>query len=113
MRVVVPSANKPASSTQDFTWAEATGGAYSMPRNEPPAIRTGAPPFGPSSSTRAPIRSKGSWMRRIGRARNEASPVISEVKGCPARIPASSLRPVPEFPRSSGPAGARHRGPAP
>ena len=45
-------------------------------------------------------------MRRIGRRRSEASPVMTLVNRWPARAPDSSLRVVPELPASRGPVGA-------
>ncbi len=56
-------------------------------------------------STRAPIFSSGSSTRRIGRLRNDASPSKVAVTGQPATAPIASRQPVPELPKSSGPAG--------
>ncbi len=51
------------------------------------------------------MRSKGSSTRRIGRLRREASPSNVAVTGEPATAPIASRTPVPELPKSSGPAG--------
>ena len=45
-----------------------------------------------SGGTFAPISSSGSLIRRMGRERSDASPVISVTNGWPASRPASSPR---------------------
>ena len=45
-------------------------------------------------------------MRRIGRLRSDASPSKVAVIGQPATAPITRRQPVPELPKSSGPAGA-------
>ena len=63
---------------------------------------------------RAPIRVKGSMMRRIGRLDSESSPIISVVNGRAATSPASILMVEPEFPASSGSGEERqHSNPRP
>ncbi len=74
-----------------------------MPWSGPPRTVIGSRP--PSDSNRAPIRLSGSMTRRIGRRRSESSPVSVDVKGRPARMPASSRAVVPELPASSGASG--------
>ena len=59
------------------------------------------------SPTRAPINSRGSSTRRIGRERSEASPSKTAVIGQPATAPITSRHPVPELPKSSGTCGSR------
>ena len=68
---------------------------------------SGAQPL--TASMRAPMRVSGSMTRFIGRPRSEASPVIVAVKGCAARMPASSRVVVPEFCASSVADGAASR----
>ena len=69
-----------------------------------------------SDSMRAPMRSSGTMMRRIGRRCSESSPVIVVANGWPARMPASIRMVLPELPASSGAPGARQaaqgRGPS-
>jgi hypothetical protein len=55
----------------------------------------------------APIFSNGSITRFIGLERNESSPVMTELKGCPARTPANMRMVEPLLPQSSGAAGIR------
>ena len=47
-------------------------------------------------------------IRRIGRRLSDASPMIVEANGRPARAPTSRRIVVPELPASSGASGARH-----
>ena len=49
----------------------------------------------------APIRERGSIMRRMGRLQMEASPVSVTEKSCAAKMPEISLVVVPLFPASS------------
>ena len=62
--------------------------------------------------TRAPINSRGSSTRRIGRLRSEASPSKTAVIGQPATAPITSRQPVPELPKSSGTCRLREAGDA-
>jgi hypothetical protein len=57
---------------------------------------------------RAPIIPSGSMTRRIGRRDSDSSPIIVDVNGWAARIPASMRIVVPEFPASSGADGERN-----
>src|SRR5450631_832537 len=70
-----------------------------------PCSVSGSRPSSAASSTRAPIRSSGSSTRCIGRLLKEASPIKVAVTGEPATAPSASRTPVPELPKSSGPAG--------
>ena len=71
--VVSPSASSPASSTHDFTCAEATGSSYVMPVSGlPPSMVIGAQPS--VEVITAPIRPSGSAMRSTGRRRIDSSP---------------------------------------
>ncbi len=58
-----------------------------------------------AEAMRAPMRSSGTMMRRIGRRCSESSPVIVARKGWAARIPASMRIVLPELPASSTPRG--------
>ena len=97
---------------QLLTWALLTGRQYSMPWSEPPWMVMGAVPASVRSIF-APIRSRGSWMRRIGREFSDSSPESVTVMGDPAQSPASRRMPVPELPTSSGPAGSSILPPVP
>ena len=75
----------------------------------PPAVRPdriGAVPE--RVSTSAPMARSGLATRSMGRLLKDASPVSSLANGCDASTPASKRMPVPEFPRSNGPSGARN-----
>ena len=63
-------------------------------------MRSGAHPFPLILSIVASIMDNGLMMRPIGRFWIDASPVSSDVKSCPARIPEISLVVVPLFPTS-------------
>ena len=80
-----------------------------MPDRCPPVTVSGGRHRSPVPSTLAPMRSRGSATRSIGRDRNEASPVIRVTPGMEATTPARSRMPVPEFPRSRVAAGAASR----
>ena len=75
--VVSPSANRPASSSADLTWALATLQAVldAVQGRQPARSTSGAnrPPSRPSIA--APARRSGSTMRAIGRRRSDASPL--------------------------------------
>ncbi len=96
--VVVPRTLRPASSTADFTCAEATGTRYSM----------GIPTSGPSSVAGSrsperdriwtPMRRSGSKMRPIGRPASEESPVKVVAKAWLPASPMARRTPVPELP---------------
>ena len=95
-----------------MTCALGTGGVKSMPSRREPAMVSGG--RSPSPVTRAPMRERGSMIRRMGRRRSDPSPVMTLVNGWPASAPESSLRVVPELPASSGTAGrANPRRPRP
>ncbi len=98
---VRPSANRPARSTADFTWALGTLGRYSIPCNGtlPPTSSGGHEAF-------APISRSGATTRSIGLVVSDSSPLSSEANPCAASNPASSLIVVPEFPQSSASADA-------
>src|ERR1035441_3433102 len=70
-----------------------------------PCSVSGSRPPSAASITRAPIRSSGSSTRRIGRLLKEASPMKVAVTALPATAPIARRTPVPELPKSSGPAG--------
>src|SRR5262249_32362446 len=71
---VGPGAESPARSVADFSCAEGTGGLNTIGiGSRAPASVSGKRPS-VEASARAPIRSKGSSTRRIGRLRNDASP---------------------------------------
>ena len=75
MTVVRPGELSPASSTADFSCAEGTGVRYSMGVGSLAPFRvTGTRPPSASDTTSAPMRVRGSRMRRMGRLRREASP---------------------------------------
>ena len=66
-----------------------------------------------SDSISAPMAESG-WMTRcMGRRESDSSPTISLVKLCPATIPLNIRIVEPEFPQSSGMAGAASKTPLP
>jgi hypothetical protein len=93
-------ASSPASSTHDFTCAEAIGSAYSMPCSGPPfTVNGGKRPS--RASIRAPMRRNGAAIRSTGRRRIESSPsTVHAPPGCPASQPGSSRISVPALPTS-------------
>ncbi len=99
---VAPSAARPASRMADFTCALATFDVQSMPRSAPPVTRSGGRQRSPCPSTVAPISSRGSATRSMGRVESDSSPTSSVSQAKPATRPASSRMEVPEFPQSSG-----------
>ena len=106
MTVVTPGAARPASSTADLIWAEATGVRYRIGTGaRAPCSVSGRRPPSLVSPVLAPISSSGSRIRRIGRERSEASPSKTAEIGQPATAPITSRQPVPELPKSSGAAG--------
>ena len=101
----MPGVLSPASSTADFTCADATGRVYSIgTAGVRPRTISGSRPPGLAVMS-APIRASGSITRAIGRADREASPVKVAVRGWLATSPISSRVEVPELPMSSAPAG--------
>ena len=81
--------------------ADGTGGSNTIGiGSRAPASVSGSRPSA-DDSVRAPIRSKGSSTRRIGRLRKHASPSNVAVTGQPATAPSMSRQPVPELPKSS------------
>ena len=75
---VSPRAPRPASNIADFTCALATGSSYETPViPELAAMLNGGRPSSPSASMRAPIRARGSMIRRMGRRLSESSPCSS------------------------------------
>ena len=111
--VVDPEASSPASRTQDFTCAEATGSSYSMPDSGRPVTMNGGKR--PSrASMSAPMSPSGTATRSTGRRRIEASPSSVQLPpSCPASQPGSSRISVPALPTSISPAGAAARRPGP
>ena len=73
--VDTPGALRPANSTADLTWAEATGRAYSMGSGSaaPLTVIGNRPPSRPVNL--APMRSSGAVTRPMGRRQSDASPV--------------------------------------
>ena len=69
-------------------------------------MRRGAQALWFRLSIRAPMRERGSMIRFMGREHMESSPVSSETKGCPARMPQISRVVVPLFPTSRMEEGA-------
>ena len=112
--VVGPDASSPASSTHDFTWPDATGRTYSIPRSGLPVIVNGG--NRPSrAAICAPICSSGTATRSTGRRRIDASPsTVQAPPSCPASQPGSNRISVPALPTSIGAAaGAAARRPGP
>jgi hypothetical protein len=106
MTTVSPGADRPASNVADFSCADGTGSLNTMGAGScAPASVSGSRPFS-EASVRAPIRSRGSSTRRIGRLRSDASPSNVAVIGQPATAPRVSRQPVPELPKSSAAAGS-------
>ena len=112
--VVGPEASSPASSTHDFTCADATGSSYSIPCSGLPAIVNGGK-RPRSRSIRAPIGRSGVATRSTGRRRIDASPSSVQLPpSCPASQPGSSRISVPALPTSIDPVtGAAARNPTP
>ena len=114
MTTVGPSpAYRPARSTHDFTWADATGSVYRIGCSAaPPTISSGGQPS--VSTIEAPIWRSGIATRSTGRRRIDSSPSSVNVPSWPARMPTSSRSSVPALPTSIGPSGAwRPRSPTP
>ena len=99
--MVGPTAARPANRMADFTWALATLVVQSMPCSVPPLTTSGGRHCGPDPTTEAPINSRGSATRSMGRVLREASPIRTVSHGKPATMPASSRIEVPELPQSS------------
>ncbi len=108
--VVLPAASIPAISTQDLTWALATGSSYSMPCRSAPRTLSGVKR--PSrASIPAPISASGSTTRSTGRRRIDSSPSrVHSPPGCPASHPGSSRSSVPRVAHVEAPAGGLQRG---
>ena len=110
MTVVAPGALRPARSTADLIWAEATGVRYSIGAGSRAPLSTiGQRPPSASDRTCAPISRSGSRMRRIGRLRSEASPSKVAVTPWPPTTPIISREPVPALPKSSVSRGGQNR----
>ena len=101
LTVVSPSAWMPAMSRLDFTWADATGWAKSMPVSPPPLTARGARESPPRPRMSAPICLRGWITRSIGRESRDSSPVSTLKNGCAASSPVTSLAAVPLLPASS------------
>ena len=98
---VMPGVLSPASSTADFTCAEATGRRiFDRHRGAQAAQHQRQAPAGLAVKS-APISDSGSITRPIGRRDSEASPVKVAVIGWLATRPISSRVEVPELPMSS------------
>ena len=112
MIVERPGTLRAASSSADFTWADATCSRCSIGKGvRAPLSVTGSRPPSRVSAT-APNSASGSSTRRIGRRLSEASPVKTVVIGVVATAPIVRRTPVPELPKSStsgGSAKARRR----
>src|SRR5438270_5896096 len=106
---VSPLAPRPARSTQDLTWALATGGVKSIPVRDAPRTTRGGrrPPWRPS--TRAPMVRRGTVTRSMGRFATESSPWRTVNQGRGAQKPARSRMDVPELPTSRTPWGSCRR----
>ena len=103
VRLVVPSACRPAKRTAVLTWAEGMGVVKSMARSGVPWMVMGACPSIRSSF--APIWLRGLRMRSIGRRVREGSPMRVKVCGWEAMRPANMRMVEPELPQSRGAAG--------
>src|SRR5262245_42538408 len=77
-----------------------------MGSRAPASVRGSSPPSVMRAAC-APISSRGSRMRFIGRLRRLASPSKVAVTGQPPTAPMTRRQPVPELPQSSAPAGSR------
>ena len=107
MTRVMPGVLRPASSTADFTWAEATGSRYSIgTAGHRPRMVSGRRSPGLAVKS-APIRDKGSITRPIGRFDRLASPMNVAVIGWLATRPMRRRVEVPELPMSSAVCGWR------
>jgi hypothetical protein len=111
---VVASVTSPASSTQDLTWALATGSSYSIPASGAPwTVNGGNRPS--RASIRAPISDSGWAIRSTGRRRIESSPSSSKLDPCwNDSQPGNSRISVPALPTSiTSPAAIAFRSPQP
>ena len=97
---MTPSARIPASSIADFSCPLATGRSYSIPVKSPPLNSNGASVLFSLPSISAPIIDNGLMILPIGRDLNESSPVIVQLNGRPASIPAIKRIVVPLLPAS-------------
>jgi hypothetical protein len=106
----------PARSSAPFTWALEAGSWKEEGRRFPPLMVSGRPSVRPAprvprpapKSTEAPMATRRSVTRRIGRRRREASPVKVAENRRPAMRPRPRRVVVPELPQSNGPLGRRH-----
>ena len=109
---VVPAASRPAISTHDLTWAEATGSVYSIAAQRHPVHRERGEAALVGVDPRAHLRS-GMATRSTGRRRIDASPSnVHLPPGCPASQPGASRISVPALPTSMC-ASAAPRSPGP
>src|SRR5579862_183835 len=101
-----PGAFSAASSSADFTCAEATATSCSMASGcaAPRSVTGISPPSRASYS--APNRVSGSSTRRIGRRRRDASPVSTARIAVVATAPITSRAPVPLLPKSRTQSGS-------
>jgi len=104
--MVRPGVFRPASSTADLTWAEATGRRYSIEIGAAAPITASGSRLPARVMNCAPISSSGRVTRAIGRLVSEASPVKKLVIGWLATSPISRRTPVPALPRSSTRSGS-------
>src|SRR5215472_3976788 len=73
-----------------------------------PASVSGSRPPSVTLKTCAPMSSRGSKMRFIGRVRRLASPSKVAVTGQPPTAPMTRRQPVPELPKSNAPLAFAH-----
>ena len=105
--VVGPPAASPASSSADFTCAEATGVSTRRPPcTSPPWITIGGSVPSALAVMSTPSSRSGATMRPMGRLLSEPSPLSTLSSGSPASTPAISRIVVPELPQSSTPSGS-------
>ena len=98
--IVLPFAYIPANNKHDFTCALAIGNSYVMAdKSFPPCTYSGTLPL--SLPIIAPISTKGSITRPMGRLARESSPFKMVLNFWPANKPQSSRIDVPELPKSS------------
>ena len=89
---------RPASSTADLTWAEATGTRYSIGTGTSGPLRVAGRRSPERARICTPMRRSGSKMRPIGRPTSEASPVKVVAKPWLPASPIASRTPVPALP---------------
>ena len=99
--VVVPEASRPAISTHDLIWAEATGSAYSIPCSGVPCTVNGGRRSSVRVDPRAHLRAAAGRSRSTGRRRIDSSPSkVHAPPAWPASQPGSRRISVPALPTS-------------